>query len=183
MIGMKTNGRLQRDVLDDLRNYARADLDEISVNATDGIVTLAGTVKSHAEKWSIVHAAERVAAVKAIVNRIQVESRKDEEIARAVLDRLRAYGTLDAFQGDGYKLDDTIKIHVERGWIIVKGTVASKQLRTRIEDIVRSVAGVRGVSNHLRTKAVVATREKTFFASSGETARNSIFLLAEDSFF
>jgi hypothetical protein len=78
-----------------LQEKARADLVEITVSATDGIVILAGRVRTHPEKWSIVHAAERVVGVSAIADEICVDLHRDEEIAQVILDQLRASAFLD----------------------------------------------------------------------------------------
>ena len=155
---MKSNTQLQGDVLAALREKARADLAEIAISATDGVVTLAGRVKTHAEKWSIVHTTEGVDGVCAIANDISVASETDEEIARVILDRLKACTVLDARRGDGYGLDDPIKIHVQHGWVILKGAVNSKHQRTTVDNIVRSVAGVKGLSNRIKIKAAAVLR-------------------------
>ena len=155
---MKRNLQLQSEVLATLGEKAQADLTEITVSATDGIVTLAGRVRTHPEKWSIVHAAERVEGVWAIADEICVDLHKDEEIAQVVLDRLRACAVLDARKADGCSLDDPIKIHVHRGWVIVKGTVHSKFQRAKVEEVVRRVKGVKGLSNRIKIKAVAVER-------------------------
>lgn len=69
---MKTNSQLQRDVLDELEYEPSVDPAQIGVTARDGIVTLSGTVKTHAEKCGTVRAAERVSGVQAVVDEIQV---------------------------------------------------------------------------------------------------------------
>jgi osmotically-inducible protein OsmY len=155
---MKSNMQLQTDVLAALDEEAWADLAEVSVVATDGIVTLAGRVRTHGEKWSIVHTTECVDGVNAIANAISVEVHKDEEIARVILDRLRAHAVVDGRKGEGYSLDDPIKIHVQHGWVVLKGTVHSKQHWSLVDAIVRSVSGVRGVSNRIKIKAAFLHR-------------------------
>ena len=86
---MKTNIQLQRDVLDQLQFEPTVDPAEIAIASNDGIVTLAGKVKSYAEKWSAVRAAQRVGGVRVVVDEIKVElpssyQRSDTDIARAV---------------------------------------------------------------------------------------------------
>jgi osmotically-inducible protein OsmY len=184
---MKSNMQLQTDVLAALHEEAQADLAEVSVGATDGIVTLAGRVKTHAEKWSIVHTTEHVDGVRAIANDISVEWETDEEIARVILDRLKACMVLDAGKGDGYSLDDPCKIHVQHGWVTLKGTVQSKHQRTTVDSMVRSVAGVRGLSNRIKIKAAAVLRragnktETATRCSSGSEPRREDRATAADA--
>src|SRR5262249_57642464 len=110
------------------------------------------------EKWSIVHTTERVDGVRAIADYISVELQKGEEIARVILDRLRASAVLEARKGDGCSVDDPIKIHVQHGWVILKGTVHSKHTQAMVDNIVRRVAGGRGLSNRLKIKAAADLR-------------------------
>jgi osmotically-inducible protein OsmY len=147
---MKTDIELQRDVLAALQEKAHVDLIEIGIYAGDGIVTLRGRVSSQAEKWSVVHAAECVEGVRAIVNRIQVQLCSDEELACSVLAALGHQGIVNSPVGRYSSV--ALKVHVEQGWIILRGVMDSGPERTRVENVVRNVAGVRGVSNRIETK-------------------------------
>ena len=84
----KSNMQLQQDVLLELKYEPSVDASEIGVTAKDGIVGLTGNVKNYAEKYAAVHAAERVAGVKAVTDEMKVDLpsfhvRNDEDIARA----------------------------------------------------------------------------------------------------
>src|ERR1044071_5336901 len=154
-IEMTTNIQLQSDVIDELQYEPSVDPAEIGVSAKDGIVTLAGKVKSLAEKWSAVRAAERVMGVKAIVDEMVVELPDlyrftDEDLARAVL---------NALQWDVLVPHDRIKVHVERGCVILKGTVDHKHEQLAVENAIRNLAGVKGMTNHLKVKPVVTPSE------------------------
>ena len=167
---MKTNLQLQTDVSDELQFEPALDPAEIGVSATDGIITLSGKTKSYAEKWAAVHAAERVAGVKAVVDEIEVllpytYHRTDEDISRAVL---------NALQWDVVVPDDRIKVHVENGWIILKGTVDHKFQQTSAENAIRNLAGVRGITNHIKvTPAVVSSEVKTTIENAIRRAAES----------
>ena len=145
---MRTNVQLQQDVLDELQYEPTVDSAEIGITTNDGIVTLTGKVKSLAEKWSAVRATERVGGVKAVVDEINVElpfsyQCTDEDIARAVL---------TALQWDVLVPEGHIKVHVEHGWIILKGSVDYRYQQTAAESAIRSLAGVRGITNHIKVK-------------------------------
>lgn len=147
---MKTNIELQRDVLDELQYEPSVHPAEIGVTANDGIVTLAGNLKSYAEKWSAVRAAQRVGGVRVVVDEIKVElpssyHRRDEDIARAVLNALK-WNVLVP--------EERISIHVEDGRIILKGTVDYKHQQTEVENAIRNLAGVKGITNHIKVKPI-----------------------------
>jgi osmotically-inducible protein OsmY len=150
-IAMKTNIQLQQDVLDELQFEPTVDPVEIGINASDGIVTLAGKVKSYAEKWSAVRAAQRVGGVRALVDEITVEltspyQRSDADIARAVV---------DALNWDVLVPEERITVHVEDGWIILKGTVDYKHQQAGVERAVRNLAGVKGITNHIKVRPII----------------------------
>jgi osmotically-inducible protein OsmY len=112
-------------------------------------------VKSLAEKWSAVRAAERVGGVKAVVDEINVElpfsyRRTDEDIARAVV---------TALQWDVLVPEDRVKVHVEHGWIILKGTVDYRYQQIAAENAIRSLAGVKGITNHVKVKPIAMPSE------------------------
>jgi len=153
---MKTNLQLQLDVRDELEYEPAVDPAEIGVTAAnDGIVSLTGKVKSYAEKWAAVHAAERVERVRVVVDEIKVEllspfERTDEDIARAVL---------NALKWDVLVPEERIKVHVEHGWIILKGTVDYKHEQIAVENAIRNMAGVKGITNHIKVTPVATPSE------------------------
>jgi osmotically-inducible protein OsmY len=155
---MKSNTQLQQDVLQELEYEPSVDAAHIGVTAKDGIVGLAGNVKSYAEKYAAVHAAERVAGVKAVTDEMKVDLpalhvRNDEDIARAVL---------NALQWDVWVPNDRIKVKVDTGWITLEGEVDYKYQQTAAENAVRNLTGVKGVSNLITIKlpAVVPSEVK-----------------------
>jgi osmotically-inducible protein OsmY len=79
---------------------------------------------------------------------------------------------------DGWSLDDPIKIHVQHGWVIVKGTVHSKFWRAKLEEVVRKVTGVRGLSNRLKIKEVATQRRPRNKREETITENHSPQLLA-----
>jgi osmotically-inducible protein OsmY len=152
---MKTNSQLQHDVLEELQFEPAVDPIKIGIAANNGVVILSGQVKSYAEKWSAVRAAERVSGVKAVADEIKVElassyQRTDEDIARAVLHSL---------QWDVVVPEERIKVHVEQGWVILKGTVDYKYQHIAVENAIRNLAGVRGITNHIKVKPTLTPVE------------------------
>lgn len=144
----KTNIQLQQDVSQELQYEPSVNASEIGVTAKDGIVGLTGNVKSYAEKYAAVHAAERVAGVKAVTDGMKVDLpalhvRNDEDIAKAAVNGL---------QWDVWVPTDLIKVKVDSGWITLEGEVDFKYQQTAAENAVRNLTGVKGVSNLISLK-------------------------------
>jgi osmotically-inducible protein OsmY len=145
---VKSNTQLQEDVLQELQFEPSVDAAEIGVTAKDGIVSLTGNVKTYAEKHAAVHAAERVAGVRAVADEMKVDLpamhvRNDEDIARAAL---------NALQWDVWVPNQLIKVKVDNGWITLDGDVDFKYQQTAAENAVRNLTGVKGVSNLINLK-------------------------------
>ncbi|WP_026370960.1 BON domain-containing protein [Kallotenue papyrolyticum] len=69
------------------------------------------------------------------------EELPDERIREDVCDRLVQFGTDDC---------STLDVSVADGVVTLAGVVLSEWMRARVEEIARSVAGVRDVVNRLR---------------------------------
>jgi osmotically-inducible protein OsmY len=146
-----TDTQLQLDVVDELLYEPSVDVSEIAVTVKDGIVTLAGAVRSHAEKWSAVHAAERVLGVMAVVDDLQIklqdkDKRSDEEIAQGVLNLLK---------WDVMVPDERIVVKVEHGRVTLEGTVDYKHQQVAAETAIRNLVGVKGVDNLIEVKPLI----------------------------
>jgi len=145
---MKSNIQLQQDVQQELEYEPSVNASEIGVTAKEGIVGLTGNVKSWAEKYAAVHAAERVAGVKAVTDEMKVDLpafhvRNDEDIARAAV---------NALQWDVWVPADHIKVKVDSGWITLEGEVDYKYQQMAAETAVRNLTGVKGVINSVNIK-------------------------------
>jgi len=154
----KSNTQLQEDVLSELKYEPSVDASEIGVTAKDGIVGLTGNVKNYAEKYAAVHAAERVAGVRAVTDEMKVDLpafhvRNDEDIARAAI---------NALQWDVWVPPNHVKVKVDSGWITLEGEVDYKYQQTAAEQAVRNLTGVMGVSNliNLKKPAVLPSEVK-----------------------
>ncbi|MGE5099962.1 MAG: BON domain-containing protein, partial [Deltaproteobacteria bacterium] len=116
---MKTDMQLHQDVLAELtwdpQLYESGQ--DIGVGANDGVVTLAGSVASYAEKLAAEHAAERVGGVKAVVNNLVVNipssmAHSDAELAQRLV---------KALMWDIEVPNDTIKAAIANGWVTLEG--------------------------------------------------------------
>lgn len=128
---------------DPLRWEPRVDAAKIGIAVEDGVVTLTGSVDSWAEKWAAEHAAKHVAGVAAVVEHIEVRlpvhaQRTDGDIARAATNGLTWNAWVPA---------DSVKVKVEDGWVTLEGRVAAQHQKRAAEEAIRTLTGVRGVTN------------------------------------
>jgi osmotically-inducible protein OsmY len=147
---MKTDRELQQDVIDELSWAPDVDATEIGVTVKDGVVTLAGTVDSYAEKWAAEAAAKRLSGVKGLADELQVKlpgdsKRSDADIARAAENALE----WDASVPEG------IKVTVENGYVTLQGQVDWQYQKEAAEDEVECLTGVTGVDNEITVKPSV----------------------------
>jgi osmotically-inducible protein OsmY len=152
---MKTNHELQLDVLDELAWEPSVEASAVGVTVHDGVVSLAGHVKSHAEKVAAEKAARRVHGVHAIVNEIDVrlprtDERDDADIAAVAVQALRWTSSVP---------EDHVRLIVDEGWIRLEGEVEWHYQRQAAENAVRYLSGVRGVTNNIRLSERVHARD------------------------
>jgi osmotically-inducible protein OsmY len=119
----------------------------ISVTAIDGAIALGGHVMTIHEKHVAVRAAERVEAVRAVADEIEVREpslheRADDEIAEEIA-HLRSWGT---------EIADSVAAQVRDGRVILHGEVESASQRDTAESAVRQLTGVRVVDNLIKVK-------------------------------
>jgi len=69
---MRTDQAVQEDVEQELQWHPNLDTTNIAVSVKDGVVTLAGFVKSLTEKYEAESTAKRVAGVRAVANDLEV---------------------------------------------------------------------------------------------------------------
>ena len=165
---MSSNTQLQQQVLDELQYEPSVDASEIGVTASDGIVSLHGKVKSYAENYAAVRAAQRVYGVRAVTNEMEVDlpafhQRDDQDIARAAL---------NALHWDVFVPNDAIKVNVQAGWITLDGSVDYRYQQDAAEYAVRNLTGVKGVTNLITIKKpqVKASDVKTSIESALQRA-------------
>ncbi len=120
----------------------------ISVTAIDGAITLGGHVMTIHEKHVAVRAAERVDAVRAVADDIEVREpslheRADDEIAEEIA-HLRSWGA---------QIPDSVAAQVRDGRVILHGEVESASQRDTAESAIRQLTGVRVIDNLIKVKA------------------------------
>jgi osmotically-inducible protein OsmY/prolyl-tRNA editing enzyme YbaK/EbsC (Cys-tRNA(Pro) deacylase) len=154
---MKTDGELQQDVIDELVWEPSLDAAAIGVAVEDGVVTLTGHVPSFAEKWTAESAAKRVAGVRAVADEITVRlpglsARTDSDIARAAL---------HALEWDVWVPQQRITVTVSDGWVKLDGTVDTQHQKLAAARVVRTLTGVKSVTNLIRVTPTVQPADIT----------------------
>jgi osmotically-inducible protein OsmY len=139
---------LRESVVQELEADAEVTAKHISVTAIDGAVALGGHVPTYHDKHAAVRAAERVDAVRAIADDIDVEEpslheRADDEIAEEIAH----------LRGMNVKSADSVGVEVSDGRVILHGDVQSESQRAAIESATRQLTGVKAVSDLIEVKS------------------------------
>ena len=145
---MKSDSDIKRDVEAELKWDPDIDPTDIGVAVKDGVVTLTGFVRSYTQKWQAERDAKRVSGVLGVANDIEVRlpsssQRPDPDIARDAVAALKHELPYSS---------ETMKVMVKDGWITLEGTAEWNYQRTRAEEAVRRVSGIKGVSNLILLK-------------------------------
>jgi osmotically-inducible protein OsmY len=152
---MRSDSDIRRDVEDELRWDPELDATEIAVTVKNGIVILAGFVRSLPEKERAEVDAKRVAGVLAVANDLEirlpgVDERPDPDIARDAIIQIKRELPYSW---------DKIRVVVKSGWITLEGEVEWNYQRERAEASVRWIRGVKGITNSIEVKPRAAPSE------------------------
>jgi osmotically-inducible protein OsmY len=148
MTSSKKDSELLRAVIAELEWDPSVDASGIAVAVREGVVTLAGSVRSYAEKLNAERGVKVLSGVRGIADDIEVRLdgsnvRSDADIAQSVLSAL------------GFNVavpDDRLRVTVDRGWVRLEGEVEWQYQRAAAESSVRPVMGVKGVTNDIVVK-------------------------------
>jgi osmotically-inducible protein OsmY len=148
---MTQDSQLQQSVLAEFKWEPSVPAGHIGVTAHDGVITLSGHVDSYAEKLAAESAARRVKGVKAVAEEIEVRlpfdtGRTDDDIAAAAVQRLAWNVSVPK---------DSVSVKVESGWVTLTGQVDWWFQKEAVEQDIRPLHGVRGVSNQTTIRARV----------------------------
>ena len=139
-----TDDALALDVKDELFWDPKVDSEEVAVSASDGTITLRGTVGSFGQKRDAKKAAERVGGVVYVDNelsvRILTKSRRADADLRG--------DVLQAMQLDSL-IPTTIDAKVEDGYVTLTGAVDWQYQRDEAAFVAGNILGVTGVDNEV----------------------------------
>ncbi len=142
---MRADADIKRDVEDELRWDPDINATDIAVAVTDGVVTLAGFVRSYGQKQQAEDDAKRVVGVVGVANDIEVKlpivgRRPDPEIARDVV---------AALNRDLPYASEHLKVVVQQGVVTLEGPVEWHFQRERAASTARRIRGVKSIINQI----------------------------------
>lgn len=145
---IKTDEKLQTDVMDELRWEPILHASEVGVSVRNGVVTLTGQVDNYSMKVAAERAAQRVQGVEVMVQEVGVKplfgtKHTDEAIAQAIVRSFEWHNEIPHARLDA---------KVEEGWITLTGEVEWNYEREAAGQAVKSLTGVKGVTNEIRVK-------------------------------
>jgi osmotically-inducible protein OsmY len=149
---MKSDSDIKRDVEAELKWDPDIDPTDIGVAVKDGVVTLAGFVHSYTQRWQAERDVKRVSGVVGIANDIEVRlptssQRPDPDVARDAVAALKRELPFSS---------ETMRVLVKDGLLTLEGSAEWNYQRSRAEEAVRRVSGVKGVINLILLKPRVA---------------------------
>jgi osmotically-inducible protein OsmY len=148
---MRSDFDIRRDVEDELRSDPDIDATDVAVAVKDGVVTLAGFVRSYRQKRKAEQSVKRVAGVVGLVNNIEVRlpiihRRPDPEIARDAIEEIKQ---------DLPFSWEKIQVTVEDGYVKLEGNVEWRYQREMAEEAVWRVRGVKHIENDIHVEPLV----------------------------
>jgi osmotically-inducible protein OsmY len=154
---MRSDEEIRDDVIAEIEWDPRIKSTEVGVTVKDGAVTLMGTVDTYAEKLAAEQAAKRVKGVRAIAENIEVvlapsHKATDEEIAERIAHILQWNSSIPG---------DDIKAEVRKGFVTLTGEVDWNFQRETAKNLISSVRGVFAVSNMIKVKTRIQSRDVT----------------------
>lgn len=152
---MKSDSRLQIDVLEELRWEPGIDHEKIGVSVDKGVVALSGIVSSYSEKLLAESTARRVKGVRAIAEDLTVHyssdaKTTDTEIARRVADIL---------EWDPLVPTDKLDVTVENGAVRLRGNVEWNYQKDLAFEDASKISGVVRVDNLIVVSPTVKTAD------------------------
>ncbi|MFN5035513.1 MAG: BON domain-containing protein [Bradyrhizobium sp.] len=150
----RTDSTIKRDVEDEIKwDPSINDSSHIAVAVKDGVVTLTGFTKSYMDSYQAEKAARRVSGVKGIANDIQVKlsyERTDPEIAEEAV---------KAIKRELPSSSDSIRVVVKNGYLTLEGEAEWNYQKEWAERSVRSISGVKSISNLIQVKPRVSASD------------------------
>lgn len=148
----------------------RVDGSGILVDVDNGLVTLTGSVKSHAEKHEAFESARHVSGVRAVNNRLKVLHHPEEE---SFSDRDIEKALRHAFQWDPHIDEDSIEIQIDDGVVTLRGCVTHYSQRFKAETIASHLSGVKEIVNELSITCTEPVEDELISQAITDEIRNT----------
>jgi osmotically-inducible protein OsmY len=147
---MRPDDEIRHDVQEELDWDPLIGARDIAVSVRDGVVTLAGFVRSLGEKRRAESDAKHVAGVSGLANDIEVRlplfgRKPDPQVAREVVRSIKNEIPTAA---------ERIRLRVSSGRVTLEGEVDWDYQRARAEEVAARVKGVTGITNDILVKTL-----------------------------
>lgn len=148
----RTDTDIKRDVEDEIRwDPSIEDDSHIAVAVNDGVVTLTGYTKKYMDSYYAERAAKRVQGVKGIANELEIKydtgsERPDPDIAEEAVKALKR---------DLPLTHKKLKVIAKDGRLTLEGEVEWNYQKETAERAVRTIRGVKSISNLITVKPKV----------------------------
>ncbi len=143
---MRTDLNLYAAISGALRTTLGPAASKVTVKVHDGVVTLSGVVETPDDKVAAERAVQRQPGVHAVVEALQVARVHENGIDDDALAR-RA---VDALANGEHPIGRDVIIRVEKGWLILTGTVGTMAEYAAVERALECVEGARGMRSEVR---------------------------------
>lgn len=171
--------RLRHEVISQLDFEPQVISTDIGVAVSEGVVTLSGYVGSYAEKVAAEKSVQKLYGVRAIANDLHVRNlvvRNDTDIAKCIVDNYEYNLSVPA---------DKVKVVVKDGFVTLTGTVDWNYQRLAAEKSIRTLLGIKGVSNNITVNPPaspneVATRIENALRRNAEIDARRITVVSHD---
>lgn len=161
---------VRQQVLDELEYAPMIDAAQIGVTVENGVVTLQGHVRNHAEKTIAERVALRVRGVRAVAERIEVRYPDNPRIGdEALADRCA-----QVLERDVRIPGDSVSLKVEEGCVTLQGCVPHYNQKAAVDQALRRLAGVTDIVNLIAVKPPLqaADVKSRILAALGRSARD-----------
>ena len=141
-----TDRELHEEIMAELACEPGLDAERLGVAVEHGVVTLTGFVDSYPQKLAAEQAARRVYSAKAVVDEIETHLSGESEGSDTEL----ATRAVRAVEADTLLPEDSVRITVRHGHLLLEGRVDWPYQKQEIESRLHRLPGVRGIRNVIR---------------------------------
>jgi osmotically-inducible protein OsmY len=141
---IKTDLDLRQDVERELAWDPRVDASNIAVTAKNGVVTLAGQVRSYLDKWEAENLLKHIAGVAGIADDVEVTLGGAKPDDTDLTERV-----LHALEANVFVPSETVKPIVLEGVVTLRGKALYYYQKRYAEDAVRPLRGVKGIIDEI----------------------------------
>ena len=157
-------------ILDHINWNTKLDASGVLVSVDNGLVTLAGTVKSYAEKQEAFESARHVSGVRAVNNEIIIFNPEEK---KTVSDKKIETAIKNALAWNPHVDEETIDLQVDNGIVTLRGCVRHYSQRLKTESIVSEIKGVKKIINEISIVCTSKIEDEHIAKAIKEEVRNT----------